>query len=228
MKLWHISDTHGYHDMLLEPEGIDVICFSGDCSNSGDRTPETSAKEIKKFVDWFSKLKAPYKIMIAGNHDIALERKELNIIDYITDRGIIYLENSYVTVLGTKFYGLPQTLKFGYGWAFNSTEYEIRGLLNVIDKDTDVIISHGPPKYFLDLADSEQHVGSYALFNYVSRNWLELKGILFGHIHRYGLTKGVLQAKITGPTIYSNGACVTDFNFGDPLHTFNGNIIELP
>ena len=30
-KIWHISDTHTYHELLKTPEDIDMIIFSGDC-----------------------------------------------------------------------------------------------------------------------------------------------------------------------------------------------------
>ena len=29
IKLWHISDTHGYHDLLIVPKGIDWVIHSG-------------------------------------------------------------------------------------------------------------------------------------------------------------------------------------------------------
>ena len=36
MKIWHISDTHDYHDLLKIPDGIDMVIHSGDCSNPRD------------------------------------------------------------------------------------------------------------------------------------------------------------------------------------------------
>jgi 3',5'-cyclic AMP phosphodiesterase CpdA len=36
MRIWHISDTHTYHNLLEVPTDIDMVIFSGDCSNPRD------------------------------------------------------------------------------------------------------------------------------------------------------------------------------------------------
>jgi 3',5'-cyclic AMP phosphodiesterase CpdA len=36
MKIWHISDTHTFHKLLTRPEDVDMVIFSGDCSNPRD------------------------------------------------------------------------------------------------------------------------------------------------------------------------------------------------
>ena len=72
MKIWHISDTHGYHDLLEIPEGIDMVIHSGDCSNPRD--PYNNEPEVRGFIDWFSSLDIKYKVYVAGNHDTSLKR----------------------------------------------------------------------------------------------------------------------------------------------------------
>ena len=44
MKIWHISDTHTYHELLEIPKGIDMVIHSGDCSNPRD--PYTNEPEV--------------------------------------------------------------------------------------------------------------------------------------------------------------------------------------
>ena len=60
MKIWHISDTHGYHDLLSIPENIDIVTHSGDCSN--DRNPYNNESEVRNFIDWYKLLPIKYKI----------------------------------------------------------------------------------------------------------------------------------------------------------------------
>ena len=62
MKIWHISDTHTYHGFLKVPEGIDMVIFSGDCSNPRD--PYTNEHEVRNFITWFDSLKIKHKIFV--------------------------------------------------------------------------------------------------------------------------------------------------------------------
>jgi len=67
MKLWHISDTHGYHELLAIPEDIDIIIHSGDFSNRFD--VYKNEQEALNFLHWYGNLKIKHKVLIAGNHD---------------------------------------------------------------------------------------------------------------------------------------------------------------
>ena len=62
MKIWHISDTHTYHGFLKVPEGIDMVIFSGYCSNPRD--PYTNEHEVRNFITWFDSLKIKHKIFV--------------------------------------------------------------------------------------------------------------------------------------------------------------------
>ena len=73
MKIWHISDTHTYHRLLEVPTDIDMVIFSGDCSNPRD--PYPNEVEVRGFIDWYRSLKIQYKIFVAGNHDTSIENK---------------------------------------------------------------------------------------------------------------------------------------------------------
>ena len=95
MKIWHFSDTHTYHNLLKKPDGIDLVIFSGDCSNP--RAPYINEPEVRDFLNWFASLDIKYKIMIAGNHDTSIEQKFFNKEDF-TKRNIIYLENEEVII----------------------------------------------------------------------------------------------------------------------------------
>ena len=45
-RIWHISDTHSYHDLLEIPKDIDIVIHSGDCSNVRD--PYNNEPEVRK------------------------------------------------------------------------------------------------------------------------------------------------------------------------------------
>ena len=225
MKIWHISDTHTYHDLLKIPYDIDMIIHSGDCSNPRD--PYNNESEVRDFIDWFKMIPVKYKIFVAGNHDTSIE-KRLVIKKDFEDVGIIYLENDSVTIEDIKFFGSPHTPNFG-NWAFMKDRNKLeRFWVNAIPDDTDVIIVHGPPKGILDKAYDRDHkmesCGDKSLLNRV----LEIQPayMLFGHIHN---NKDIINAGLlklsSYDTWFSNGSVVTDGKFGKL--SSNGNIILL-
>lgn len=226
LKIWHISDTHGYHDLLAIPKDIDLVIHSGDVSNPRD--PLLSIIECTKFLDWYEKLPIKHKILISGNHDIAFERRSINKSDMIL-RDIIYLENEDTVIEGVKIWGSPITPTFGVGWAFNRKRDKLHDLWASIPEDTNIVISHGPPKGILDhsynvVGNIYERCGCAALAKRV--RLLEPDLCLFGHIHT---TEDIINAgtmQLSGyKTIHSNGSVVTDGKFGKL--TSNGNILNL-
>ena len=89
MRIWHISDTHTFHNLLTIPQGIDIVIHSGDCSNPRD--PYTNEPEVRDFIHWFKSLPIQHKIYVAGNHDTSIEKKLITKKDF-QDYNIIYLE----------------------------------------------------------------------------------------------------------------------------------------
>ena len=143
MDITFISDTHGLHDRLKLTAGTVLI-------HAGDITEYGTEDEVADFLYWFSRQPFTYKIFIAGNHDLFLEgcmpakRKKL------IPPGIIYLKNSEIEVEGLKIWGSPVTPYF-LGMALNARQgTEIKKVWNKITADTDILITHGPPKGILD------------------------------------------------------------------------------
>ena len=225
MKIWHISDTHTFHELLVVPEGIDMVIFSGDCSNP--RNPYNNEPEVRRFIDWFSVLPIKYKIFIAGNHDTSIEKGFVTKQDF-KENGIVYLENEHTIVEGIKIFGSPFTPQFNQ-WAFMKARHKLdRIWKGAIDDDADIIVVHGPPKGMLDYSYDQSNVlemcGDKSLLNRV----IEVEPILMlsGHIHN---NKDIVNAGTrTRPdlkTIFSNGSVVTDGKFGKL--SSNGNILEI-
>lgn len=192
MKIVAMSDTHGRHEGLEVPDG-DVLIHAGDFCKYGSRV------DVDVFAQWFSSFPHEHKIVVAGNHDIALQKylTYAAIFDH-PDYGITYLGDSETTVAGLKFFGSPWTLPF-QDWAFMLVEEDLERKYALIPDDVDVLITHGGPAGILDLTDLEgEHAGSQALSKWVDRrsglysdpdNYPPLVHI-FGHIHeRHGSWK---------------------------------------
>ena len=193
MKIICISDTHGLHNQLRNviPDG-DMIIHSGDFCDRGDFF------ECAQFFSWFSFLPHKYKLVIAGNHDIWMEKASRSEINAIIPPGIHYLQDEGVTIEGLNFWGSPVQPEF-FNWAFNKKRgQEIQQHWDLIPKDTDVLISHGPPMFILDKTIAGTHVGCANLFTTVYN--LKLKLHIFGHIHN---GRGI---KVKNNTTFINAA----------------------
>ncbi len=230
MKILHISDTHGYHGLLNIDESVDMIIHSGDESNSRD--PYNNEQESLNFLEWYSHLKIRYKIFVAGNHSTAIEKKFVT-REQLEKKGIIYLENSSIEIPNgfepIKIWGSPITPSFGEGWAFNKKRDKLHDLWQTIPEDTDIVITHGPPKGILDHSYNQhgnvyERCGCAALAKRIRQ--IEPQLCLFGHIHN---TEDIINAGYTKlsdyRTTYSNGSVVTDGKFGKI--TSNGNIFSI-
>lgn len=226
MKIWHISDTHTYHNLLEVPTDIDMVIFSGDCSNPRD--PYSNEPEVRDFIYWYRTLKIPYKIFVAGNHDTSIEKKFVTKKDF-EDRGIIYLENESITIDGIKIFGSPYSPTFGFGWAFNKDRTKLERIWrNIIDEDVDIVITHGPPKGTLDLsfdrAGNLERCGDKSLLNRVME--VNPRLCLFGHIHNSMDVANQGTMTLSGlDTIFSNASVMKDGRFGKL--TSNGNIFTI-
>ena len=226
MRIWHISDTHSYHDLLDVPKDIDMVIHSGDCSNPRD--PYNNEPEVRNFIDWYSKLDIPTKIYVAGNHDSSIEKKLVSTSDFYTN-GIIYLEDDFIHIDGWKIHGSPMTPSFG-NWSFMKSRDKLdKHWSRSVDDDVDILITHGPPKGILDISEDRNHnlenCGCNALKRHVITR-IKPRLMLFGHIHNNKeiINAGTMKLSICD-TIFSNGSVVTDGRFGKL--SSNGNIINL-
>jgi Icc-related predicted phosphoesterase len=179
MRIVAISDTHSMHDRINVPDG-DVLVHAGDFTGGGE--------SMRWFVEWLGELPHKHKIVIAGNHDWGMfnyreEREEL-----FTQAGVVYLQDSGVEIDGVKFYGAPWQPEF-MNWAFNLPRGQaLKEVWAKIPKNTDVLVTHGPPNKILDLCP-DGHVGCEELREAVL-NLPDLKAHIFGHIHEgYGTEK---------------------------------------
>lgn len=191
IDILHLSDTHGQHKNLKSLPEADVIVHSGDFTFAG------SEEEAYDFMNWFCNLPYKHKIFIAGNHDMCMYGADH--IDGLS-RNVHYLYNNSVFIDGIKFYGIPMFME-------DCMDGNLDVFINNIPDDTDVLITHMPPKGTCDLANygkGPEHRGNATLAELLKK--LHPTCHLFGHEHdAYGKT-------IKENVIYSN-ACVVDSRY---------------
>ena len=230
MKLGIFSDTHNYHqswydnldsDVKKEFDSADALIFTGDCTNVG------SAHDVHNFLEWFNHRPNPYKIMIAGNHDFFFDTDEIpkNKRHIPVDVSVVaavlcqypkvtYLCNADIKISkstdggeseSVRIWGSPMS-KWFHDWGFNRHPGEdIKRYWDMIPKDTDVIMTHGPVYGIADVCPQGNkliNVGDKDLLDAVHR--INPKVFCCGHIHEgYGVTT-------RDETTFVNGSVMSD------------------
>lgn len=208
MKILHISDCQGdlgkFEKACLNES--DIVVDSGDLlpnilhdgTNSGSKEDDIRYQE--KFLDAnkhriIRLLKNRPFIFVQGNHDwIWLDR-----LNY--DK-LYQLNNSSITINNYKFYGFPN-IPHMKQWN-NYTEYTKFGeILNKIPIDTNILVTHTPPKDILDYTNHDQagHTGIENLREKIRQTKIKLH--LFGHVHE---SNGIIVDDNDNNTIYSNAS----------------------
>ena len=189
MKLVCLSDTHGVPRQLdMAKYKGDVLIFAGDWTSGRD----IGLAETEDFLDWVDEQPYKHKVIIAGNHEVTVERYKESFDILIKDYpGIIYLNNESTAIDGIKFYGSPYSNEF-YNWAFMEEELALSKIWDKIPDDTNVLITHGPAYGCNDLVKNsysrDPHVGSQSL-SYRKKELKDLKVHISGHIHEaYGIS----------------------------------------
>lgn len=196
LRIVAISDTHLQHDFTL-PKG-DILVHAGDLTFRGDMP------EMSRAINWLKAVKASHGfsevVVICGNHDWLGEKDPSLTKSLFRDSGLIYLDHSGVSIKGINFFGSAYTPEFG-GWAFNLSRMDmsLHDKWEMIPEETQVLITHGPPKGIGDLTagyhgiegmkevyEPPEEVGCYDLNQRVQK-LPNLKLHTFGHIHHaYG------------------------------------------
>lgn len=214
MKIDCISDTHNKHKSIFL-DGGDLLIHSGDATGRG------VSGEIEPFLKWYGSQDYTYKIFVAGNHDWGFEREPQRYEEMCQKYGVIYLNDSGFAIKDPetndiiKIWGSPVQPEFG-NWAFNRTIHPYPNCKNpaikphwdLIPSDTDILITHGPPKNILDFVENHFHqngdnVGCPHLRNAV--DIIKPKLHVFGHIHD---ESGIF---VEGDTVFCNAAQLNDY-----------------
>ncbi|KAM0249012.1 hypothetical protein ACHAQJ_009218 [Trichoderma viride] len=197
----------GFRSPLPE---ADVVLHCGDLTKRGRPV------EVRKTFSMLRGLRSPLKLVIAGNHDLALDEtycdnqddeglaeynEALQIAKEAEEDGVKYLtEGTYSFDLPNgsrlRIYTSPYTPKYGY-WAFqyDSGEHNFD-----IPSDVDIAMTHGPPLGILDRTSRNDSAGCGNLFRslYSARPKIHC----FGHIHEaWGAELMQWKPKPESPTL---------------------------
>lgn len=205
LKIACISDTHNNgmpHSIFPD---ADILIHAGDGTSRG------TIEQVKYFAKELGKLGHAHQepgyqaiIFVPGNHDWLFEKEEKLARNIMAEYGIITLINESIKINGFNIWGSPVCPPF-YNWAFYKKDEERKALWDLIPKNTDILITHGPPKYILDEVQEFNHMGYEIIHTgcaHLHNKVIELKpkAHIFGHIHEgYG-------QKQMGETLFVNAA----------------------
>lgn len=188
-RIVFISDTH--RRKIEVPDG-DILVHCGDMTEVG------TEGEIAEFAAWIYSLPHKDKVIIAGNHDWLFEKDNQRARKLVRLSGVHYLQDSGKKVQGIRFWGTPWTNDFGE-WAFMKNSVRKTAAFRRIPKETEILVSHGPPQGILDTVEyviagrpRKCHAGSGALKYILEEKHFmkadaKLRVVAFGHIHEgYG------------------------------------------
>lgn len=215
MKIISVSDLHGYLPQLPE---CDVVTISGDIIplNIQKKLEESIAWLSGPFQTWALNLPCQKVLFIAGNHDFALEYLLNNGTHLAIETGhswrtmgsdswditellfqiesnnkIVFLSDSEYNFNGVKFYGTPWCPSL-MNWAFYKNSDDLNKVFAKIPKNTDVLITHCPPKFGTQGVVLEKNwnyrsnFGCEELYNNVKNIFSEKTTptwVISGHIH---------------------------------------------
>jgi len=175
MRIVAVADTHLFHGDLDVPDG-DVFLHAGDLCRGGD------LDELREAAAWIAGLPHRHKVIVAGNHDWAFVHEPAAARSAIA--GMIYLEDSEVTIDGLRFWGSPWQPAF-HDWAFNLPRGPaLAAAWAKIPPGIDVLVTHGPPDGIGDRSPVGGRAGCADLRARVAVVRPRLH--LFGHIHQDG------------------------------------------
>jgi Icc-related predicted phosphoesterase len=201
------SDLHGN---LPETPECDVLIIAGDVCPMYDHHPDVQLGWLDtNFRNWLTAQPAKHIIGIAGNHDFVFEHRSRVESLFLPWR---YLLDESLELDGVKYYGTPWVPNLA-GWAFYGTSEKLREVYDAIPADTDVVISHDPPKGFCDQMANSVHIGSKTGRAMLDR--VKPKAYVCGHIH-----EGFGQFQHNQTTIY-NVAYVDEF------YAVRGQFVEI-
>ncbi|OAA62326.1 Metallophosphoesterase domain protein [Cordyceps fumosorosea ARSEF 2679] len=171
-----ISDTH---DLTVHVPDGDILVHAGDLTNDG------TAADVQKQLDWLRGFAHPVKIVVAGNHDSYFDPRSRRQEDVrakakVQLGDILFLQGDMTVqeVNGRKIsiFGAGDVPECGpTEFAFQYTPVT-QPWYNRIPPQTDILVTHTPPKHHLDL-----DLGCPHLLREVWRVKPRLH--IFGHCH---------------------------------------------
>ncbi|KAF9108508.1 hypothetical protein BGX27_008326 [Mortierella sp. AM989] len=90
---------------------------------------------------------------------------------------------------GYKIWGSPWQPEF-FNWAFNEERGKLHKIWELIPTDTNILITHGPPKYYGDIVPENNNINAGCMELLQRMNSVRPLYHIFGHIHQgYGVSQ---------------------------------------
>lgn len=167
-RLVVVSDTHERHDCLGPMPAGDIFIHCGDIFMTNRvRSHRGAQTKLRQFDDWLADIPCDRKFVVAGNHDLVMERLGSNDVQSILTNAT-YLENSGMNVDGLHIWGTPLSSGRSGNSAFQSSEFQevteecIRRQAQDKEYRVDVFLSHGPLFQFAELLQPRLHIWGHA------------------------------------------------------------------
>lgn len=205
MKFLCLSDLHGNlpaspHHLASRGE-VDAVLIAGDICPHPAKHYEFQREWLRgDFARWLDPffVKDIPVFLVAGNHDCVFGERPGLVRRFLATAhaaGLHYLQDSAATWRGIRLWGSPWQPTFPLPrpgekpyWAFNLDEAALAEKWAMIPVDTDILVTHGPPRGVGDYVPMDAlHVGSPSLYDRVAAIGRErgrpLPLHVFGHIH---------------------------------------------
>ena len=205
-RLLIISDTHG-QDFNSSNRPLQCADVAIHC---GDLTDGSSLSEFRTTIELLKKIRAPLKLVIAGNHDYSLDNPAfkhkitkawppldpklvIKVFGHPTEASELFDEakNAGIRFLdeGTHAFTLENGAMLSvyaspHTPSFGTWGFQYppeKGHDFSIARGVDVAITHGPPKGIMDLTRHRERAGCPDLFAAIARARPQIH--CFGHIH---------------------------------------------
>jgi uncharacterized protein len=193
MKFLVLSDAHGVYShiaqLLFKAGDVDAVCVIGDITDFG---PNSLVQELLSLLG-----EDVPTLMIPGNCDLP------TIVETIEESPAVNLHLKSFDYDDIKFLGIGGSNPTPFNTPFELSEAEIQSYVDTLLTDvgeTTVLLSHTPPKGFLDAVDST-HVGSEAILRAVGI----VDAIACGHIHEQRGTLVAGKTTIVNPGMAARG-----------------------
>lgn len=204
MRIIATADLHG--NLPYNVPECDLLLIAGDVCPLADHSHHHQRRWLqRKFATWLERQPARHIVGIAGNHDFVMES------DPALALGLpwTYLLGSSVTIEGLRVHGLPWVPNLRR-WAFHASDEALATRYDMIPANTDLILSHGPPRGYGDFVN-----GSLESAGAVAANWAlertSAGAFVCGHIHEgYGAYRHP-----SGAWVYNVAHCT---EFYDPIN----------
>lgn len=235
-----MSDTHSMHSQLSTdyPPG-DILIHTGDITQHGTK------EELEAAIAWLGSLPYEYKIVIAGNHDIGLDKncthrsalarrsgsyatseETEKLIASMREHGITYLSPTRpfitISVKGCylKIFGLPfSPLTIGpSAFLRPRTEDTWENVDSETENHYNILLSHAPPRGYLDQNQRGDHIGCDHFRAAIER--AKPLAAVFGHVHEARGSDIITWEDGTSTSLY-NAAMMNKDRTLSPATVFN-------